>query len=197
MEFSFYLSAIVAVLATLAVLMSSNPVRALLYLIMSLLAISGVFFSLGAYFAGALEIIVYAGAIMVLFVFVVMMLNLGEVIVQQEKEWLKPQAWLGPCIMAALLLIALVVGMQGAEQLPAGIEVTKNTNITNGEVLSQTVGEVLFSRYVVLVQLASMLLLGGLVAAFHLGREHAANAGKEDAKNDIKKGAKNTAGGQA
>lgn len=53
----------------------TNPVHALLYLIISLLAISGVFFSLGAYFAGALEIIVYAGAIMVLFVFVVMMLN--------------------------------------------------------------------------------------------------------------------------
>ncbi len=56
----------------------TNPVHALLYLIISLLAISGVFFSLGAYFAGALEIIVYAGAIMVLFVFVVMMLNLGR-----------------------------------------------------------------------------------------------------------------------
>lgn len=59
----------------LAVITHTNPVHALLYLIISLLAISGVFFSLGAYFAGALEIIVYAGAIMVLFVFVVMMLN--------------------------------------------------------------------------------------------------------------------------
>ena len=75
MEFAFYICGLIAILATLRVITHTNPVHALLYLIISLLAISGVFFSLGAYFAGALEIIVYAGAIMVLFVFVVMMLN--------------------------------------------------------------------------------------------------------------------------
>lgn len=71
----FYICGLIAILATLRVVTHTNPVHALLYLIISLLAIAGVFFSLGAYFAGALEIIVYAGAIMVLFVFVVMMLN--------------------------------------------------------------------------------------------------------------------------
>ena len=71
MEFAFYICGLIAILATLRVITHTNPVHALLYLIISLLAISGVFFSLGAYFAGALEIIVYAGAIMVLFVFVV------------------------------------------------------------------------------------------------------------------------------
>ena len=74
MEFAFYICGLIAILATLRVVTHTNPVHALLYLIISLLAIAGVFFSLGAYFAGALEIIVYAGAIMVLFVFVVMML---------------------------------------------------------------------------------------------------------------------------
>ncbi len=78
MEFAFYICGLIAILATLRVVTHTNPVHALLYLIISLLAIAGVFFSLGAYFAGALEIIVYAGAIMVLFVFVVMMLNLGR-----------------------------------------------------------------------------------------------------------------------
>lgn len=77
MEFAFYICGLIAILATLRVITHTNPVHALLYLIISLLAIAGVFFSLGAYFAGALEIIVYAGAIMVLFVFVVMMLNLA------------------------------------------------------------------------------------------------------------------------
>ncbi|WP_455565496.1 NADH-quinone oxidoreductase subunit J [Modicisalibacter luteus] len=90
MEFAFYLSGLVAVLATLGVIISPNPVHALLYLIVSLIAVAMVFFSLGAPFAGALEIIVYAGAIMVLFVFVVMMLNLGEAAVEQEKAWLSP-----------------------------------------------------------------------------------------------------------
>ena len=83
----------------------TNPVHALLYLIISLLAISGVFFSLGAYFAGALEIIVYAGAIMVLFVFVVMMLNLGGSEIEQERQWLKPQVWIGPAILSAIMLV--------------------------------------------------------------------------------------------
>ncbi len=90
MEFAFYICGLIAILATLRVITHTNPVHALLYLIISLLAISGVFFSLGAHFAGALEIIVYAGAIMVLFVFVVMMLNLGGTVVEQERKWLKP-----------------------------------------------------------------------------------------------------------
>lgn len=95
MEFAFYFAAGVAVLATLRVITNSNPVHALLYLIISLLAISMTFFSLGAPFAGALEIIVYAGAIMVLFVFVVMMLNLGPAVVEQERKWLTPGIWSG------------------------------------------------------------------------------------------------------
>jgi NADH-quinone oxidoreductase subunit J len=84
MEFAFYICGLVAILATLRVITHTNPVHALLYLIISLLAIAGVFFALGAYFAGALEIIVYAGAIMVLFVFVVMMLNLGGSEIEQD-----------------------------------------------------------------------------------------------------------------
>ena len=71
----FYLLAIVAILASLRVITRTNPVHALLNLIVSLLAVAGIFFIVGSPFAGALEVIVYAGAIMVLFVFVVMMLN--------------------------------------------------------------------------------------------------------------------------
>lgn len=104
MEFAFYFAAGVAVLATLRVITNSNPVHALLYLIISLLAISMTFFSLGAPFAGALEIIVYAGAIMVLFVFVVMMLNLGPAVVEQERKWLTPGIWVGPSALALVLL---------------------------------------------------------------------------------------------
>ena len=70
----FYLLAAIAIFASLRVITRANPVHALLNMIVTLLALSGIFFALGASFAGALEIIVYAGAIMVLFVFVVMML---------------------------------------------------------------------------------------------------------------------------
>ena len=88
MQLVFYISALVALLATFRVVTGTNPVHALLNLIISLLAVAMIFFALGAPFAGALEIIVYAGAIMVLFVFVVMMLNLGESTIEQERRWL-------------------------------------------------------------------------------------------------------------
>jgi NADH-quinone oxidoreductase subunit J len=113
MEFAFYICGLVAILATLRVITHTNPVHALLYLIVSLLAIAGVFFSLGAYFAGALEIIVYAGAIMVLFVFVVMMLNLGGSEIEQERQWLRPQVWVGPALLSAVLLGVMIYAITG------------------------------------------------------------------------------------
>ena len=101
MEFAFYFASGIAVVSTLRVVTHTNPVHALLYLIISLIAVAMTFFALGAPFAGVLEVIAYAGAIMVLFVFVVMMLNLGPASVQQERVWLKPGIWLGPVILGA------------------------------------------------------------------------------------------------
>jgi len=159
-EITFYICALVAVLATLRVVTNSNPVHALLYLIVSLLAVAGVFFAIGAPFAGALEVIVYAGAIMVLFVFVVMMLNLGNETVQQEKRWLKPVVWIGPMILAGLILAALSYGMIGTEG-----------GMGTAEITPKQVGVALFGPYLLVVELASLLLLGALVAAYHLGRD--------------------------
>ena len=161
MEFAFYICGLVAIVTTLRVISHTNPVHALLYLIVSLLAISGVFFSLGAYFAGALEIIVYAGAIMVLFVFVVMMLNLGGAEIEQERQWLKPQVWIGPGLVSAVLLAVMVYAI-----------LTVNDQGIDGTAISaKAVGITLFGPYVLAVELASMLLLAGLVVAFHVGRE--------------------------
>jgi NADH-quinone oxidoreductase subunit J len=164
MEFAFYIAALVAVLATLRVITHTNPVHALLYLIVSLLAIAAVFFSLGAYFAGALEIIVYAGAIMVLFVFVVMMLNQGPASVTQERHWLKPGIWIGPSILSAILLAELLYVLF-AQQSGAAIGQTT--------IDAKAVGISLFGPYLLVVELASMLLLAAAVTAFHLGRNEA------------------------
>ncbi|MDU6411089.1 MAG: NADH-quinone oxidoreductase subunit J [Yersiniaceae bacterium] len=161
MEYAFYIAALVAVVATIRVISHTNPVHALLYLIVSLLAIAAVFFSLGAYFAGALEIIVYAGAIMVLFVFVVMMLNLGNAVQEQERAWLKPSAWVGPGLLSLLLLVVLVYAIR-----------TINDQGIDGQMIdAKAVGISLFGPYVLAVELASMLLLAGLVVAYHVGRE--------------------------
>ncbi|MGL9759889.1 MAG: NADH-quinone oxidoreductase subunit J [Symbiopectobacterium sp.] len=161
MEFAFYASGLIAILATLRVITHTNPIYALLYLIVSLLAISGVFFSLGAYFAGAVEIIVYAGAIMVLFVFVVMLLNPSNRVTEQESAWLKPAVWIGPGLLSLLLLIVVVRAIFSLDE----------AEVSGAIIDAKAVGIMLFGPYVLAVELASMLLLAGLVVAFHVGRE--------------------------
>ena len=155
----FYLLAIVAILASLRVITRTNPVHALLNMIVTLLALSGIFFALGAPFAGALEIIVYAGAIMVLFVFVVMMLNLGTA-QEQERQWMKPMTWVGPLLLSAGQMAVFYLALHGIEGTILGEPIT-----------AKQVGIGLYGPYVLAVELASLLLLAGLVAAYHLGRE--------------------------
>lgn len=164
---AFYFAAAIALIASVRVITNTNPVHALLYLVVSLLAVAMIFFALGAPFAAALEIIVYAGAIMVLFVFVVMILNLGAAIDEQERKWLSPRAWIGPSFLSLALLIELMVTIQpNFETL-----ISSTTNVSPKEV-----GIALFGPYVLAVELASMLLLAAMVAAWHLGRD----ADKED-----------------
>jgi len=160
-QFTFYVCAAVAVIATLLVVTNTNPVHALLNLIVSLLAVAGVFFAIGAPFAGALEVIVYAGAIMVLFVFVVMMLNLGKETVQQERRWLKPVVWIGPMVLSAVILAAVSYAILRSEGGAIG----------TADITPKQVGVMLFGPYLLVVELASLLLLGALVAAYHLGRD--------------------------
>jgi len=156
----FYTAAAVAILATLMVITRTNVVHALLYFIVSLIAVAVVFYTLGATFAAALEVIVYAGAIMVLFLFVMMMLNLGQSTQEQEKVWLKPGLWLGPCLLSLPLLVELVWMIRQAPDAYAAHSIIE----------ARDIGAALFGPYVLAVELASLLLLAGLVAANHLAR---------------------------
>jgi NADH-quinone oxidoreductase subunit J len=155
----FYLSALIAAGSTLMVVIHFNTVHALLYLIVSLLASGFIFYLLGAYFAAVLEVIIYAGAIMVLFVFVIMLLNLGQQTIQQEKQWLYPGIWYGPAALCALLLAELLTLLGRSEPHLAGTAVA-----------SKQLGIALFGPYMLAVEAASILLLAGLVGAYHLGR---------------------------
>jgi NADH-quinone oxidoreductase subunit J len=159
MAASFYTGAVVAVAATALAITRTNVVHGLLYLIVSLLAMASMFFAIGAPFVAALEVIIYAGAIMVLFVFVMMLLNLGPQSAEQERRWLTPGTWIGPLVRVVVLSAELVYG------LAAGGAAT-----TGRLVGPRQVGIDLFGRYAVAVELASMLLLAGLVGASHLGR---------------------------
>lgn len=156
---AFYLAAAVALVATLLVVVQTEAVHALLYLIVSLLAVAVVFYLLGAPFAAALEVLIYAGAIVVLFVFVVMMLNLGAEARAQEKSWLRPGVWVGPSVLAGLLLVEVLAILWRVPE------------VTGAQVVgAELVGAALFGPYVIAVELASMLLLAAVVGAFHVGR---------------------------
>lgn len=159
MELLFYVAATIALLATGLALTRANAAHALIYLIVSLLAVAVVFFLVGAPFAAALEIVIYAGAIMVLFVFVIMMLNVGEEGIARERVWLSGRNWIVPGILAALLLLELMLALRHAPATTSGITVTP-----------KEVGLALFGPYVLAVEIASMLLLAALVGAYHLGR---------------------------
>ena len=156
----FYIAAVVAIISTLMVITRTNAVHALLYLIVSLLSVAIIFFILGAPFVAALEVMIYAGAIMVLFIFVIMMLNLGKEGEEQEKKWLTPGIWIGPGILTLILIIEFISIFFS---LRSGIGVA-------GAVSPQQVGISLFTTYVLGVELAAMLLLAGIVGAYHLGR---------------------------
>lgn len=164
MTAAFYVSAVVAVVATAMAITRMNPVHALLYLVVSLLSAAVAFFTLGAPFVAALEVIIYAGAIIVLFLFVVMLLNLGPEAAEQERRWLTPGIWRGPLVLAAVL-IAELLWILAREPLPAG---------PVAEVGPKAVGAALYGPYVLGVELASLLLLSGLIGAYHLGRRERA-----------------------
>lgn len=159
MDVLFYIAAAVAVVSTAMVITRANVVHGLLYLILSLLAVAVIFFILGAPFVAALEVIIYAGAIMVLFLFVVMVLNLGPRTTEQERSWLSLRTWILPVVLAILLLEELVF-------------LLTRTPGTAGQAAigPKAVGIALYGPYLIGVELASLLLLAGLVGAYHLGR---------------------------
>src|SRR5687768_2640235 len=105
---TFYIASTIAVFATIMVITRYNMIHALLYLVVSFLAVAIVFYVLGAPFIAALEVIVYAGAIVVLIIFVIMMLNLKQESVEQEREWLTKDILIGPAVLSAILLGELV-----------------------------------------------------------------------------------------
>jgi NADH-quinone oxidoreductase subunit J len=156
----FYLAAAIAVLSTIIAITRRHAVHALLYLIVSLLAVAIVFYVIGAPFLAALELIIYAGAIMVLFLFVVMMLNIGANATEVEIEWLTPGVWGWPSALATVLIAELIY-----------VAVTNTSPARPMHVVTpKEIGISLFGPYAIGVELASLLLMAGLVGAYHIGR---------------------------
>lgn len=156
----FYISSAVAIIATIMAITRYNPVHALLYLVVSFMSVAMIFLSLGAPFVAALEIIVYAGAIIVLFIFVVMMLNLGHDTALQEKQWLRPKVWVVPSALVLVLLVEMVLLLLQGNQAALPVSVVDPRKVA----LS------LYGEYVIAVELAGFLLMAGIVGAAHIGK---------------------------
>ena len=142
-----------------------HPIHALLYLVVSFLAMAMIFLSLGASFVAVLEVIIYAGAIMVLFIFVVMMLNLGKETALQEKNWLRPKVWLGPSLMSLILLIEMIVLLLKKNELAMQVSAVEPRKVA----LS------LYGEYIIAVELTGFLLMAGIVGAAHIGKHKKKN----------------------
>jgi NADH-quinone oxidoreductase subunit J len=134
-----------------------DAVHALLYLLATLLALSAAFFALGANFAAVLQILIYAGAIVVVFVFVVMAVDASPAARSRGASGLA-RGWPGAASIAALVAAPFLLGL-GAIAPGAAVPVS-----------AQAVGRLLFGPWALAVELASFLLLAGLIGVRHLGR---------------------------
>ena len=155
----FYIASAFAIVAAFLAVTRSNALHAVLYLVLSLFALAVDFLVLGAPFIAALEIIVYAGAIVVVILFVIMMVAGATSANERERRWLPPRAWLTPSLLAGALA-ALTIG---------SLAFTEGQAIAPVMIGPRQLGAALFTTYLIGVELASVLLLAGLVGAYYLG----------------------------
>src|SRR5512133_2625879 len=159
MNVIFLIAGVIAVASSIMAISNRNAIHALLYLIISLLSVSVIFYILGAPLVAALEVIVYAGAIMVLFIFVVMMLNVGME-EELENKWLKKAMWIAPIVISAILLLVFIYAVTGLNAASAQSRV----------ISPREVGVSLFTTYLIGVEISAIMLLAGIVGSYHLGR---------------------------
>ena len=168
-EILFWFLSVLALFSALMVVTSKNPVYSVLWLILVFFAISGHYLLLNAQFLAIVNIIVYAGAIMVLFLFVIMLMNLNRDSEPRKNKWVR----LAGAVSGGCLLLVLVAALKNAE--------TKSTmaEAGTGDIgLIQNLGKALFSDYVVPFEISSVLFLSAMVGAVVLGKKEKDYAGQ-------------------
>ncbi len=159
-EILFWILSVGALFSALMVVTSKNPVYSVLSLIITFFCISGHYILLNAQFLAIVNIIVYAGAIMVLFLFVIMLMNLNKDTEPQKNKWLK----LVGAVAGGCLLLVLVAALKTTEK--------NMTELVTGDIgLIQNLGKVLFTDYVVPFEIASILFLSAMVGAVVIGKK--------------------------
>ena len=159
--YAFYFLSFLAILSALMVVLSKNAVYSSLYLITTLFSIAGHYVLLDAQFLAAVHVIVYAGAIMVLFLYVIMLLNLNHKSESTPSNYMK----LAAVVCAGSLMVVLIGSLKGTESLIAAERVSGNVGLV------KTLGKVMFTEFLLPFEITSLLLLAAMVGAVMLGKK--------------------------
>ena len=173
--FAFYLFAIVAVVAAFMVVMSKNPVHSVLWLILTFLSAAGLFVLLGAEFVAMLLIIVYVGAVAVLFLFVVMMLDIDFAALKGELARYMPLGLL----VAVIMLVQLGVGI-GAWKTADMAQSLRMSPMPDNMTNTQAIGMLVYDKYLYLFQLSGLVLLVAMIGAILLTLRHRTNVKRQN-----------------
>jgi NADH-quinone oxidoreductase subunit J len=154
----FYILAVVTVIGTVMAITEKHPVHAIVYLVTSFFSLAMIFFLLSAPLIAMFEVIIYAGAVMVLFMFVIMMLDLGR-----PSEAARPglRRWVLPMVLGGIILVSIGAVAVGHFRAPD----------THGAISITDFSVTLFRKYGVAIEIISMQLLFAVVGALYLGRK--------------------------
>ena len=163
----FYTFSIIAVISAIMVTVSKNTVHSVFFLILDFISISCLFIMIGAEFLGMIMLIVYVGAVAVLFLFVVMMLNVA----QQKNQWFASQESSGHIpvglIISTIIFFELIIVIGGWKYKPDLFDL--NNSVNNFSVSNtHSLGQVLYTDYIHVFQLSGMILLVAMIGAIVL-----------------------------
>ncbi len=157
----FYFFSFLAVLSALMVIISKNPIHSVLYLILTFFTLSGHYILLNAQFISIVNLIVYAGAIMVLFLFTIMFLNL------KDDEFVGSRIWYN---LGSVFIVLVLAGLLVSKFAFAPVTVADEASMDSQIGMVENLGQTLFSRFLVPFELVSVLFLSAMVGAVMLGR---------------------------
>jgi NADH-quinone oxidoreductase subunit J len=157
----FFVVALLAITSGFYFVFAKNPLYSILSLIITFFSIAALYILLNAQFLGIVQIIVYAGAIMVLFLYILMMLNLNK---GDESKKQNLSKFIG-VFTAGILLVGILGAFKGLNQT------TFATGTDSGVGLTKNLGKLLFNEYVLPFELASILILAGIVGAVLIGKK--------------------------
>jgi NADH-quinone oxidoreductase subunit J len=164
---AFYLMALITLASGFCVVSARNPVHSVLWLILSFFSAAGLFVLMGAEFLAMLLVVVYVGAVAVLFLFVVMMLDVDFAALRQGFARYMPLGLaVGAILAAEMILVSATVAGDGAAKASVGPVAT--TDVTNAE----AIGRVLYTDYIYFFQAAGMVLLVAMIGAIVLTLRH-------------------------